>query len=190
MLQLLMSRMKGSIDPQDIIRRVTSHGNSAGMRLGEFKDVVLNMISANEQEILLYEAINRAFNDDLVIIHRNKIQLLVFHSLPHYPTMLCFHSKRLCLRICFRHGPSPQRRCHVKGDHEEDEEEEDTCEKRRANLLLNRDSAITDGSESGPGGDALFEELGKINTNIDLTQIKVPAIPWSKPDVKEDFRKV
>ena len=37
MVQTCMTKMKGAITPQEIIRRVTSQGNAAGARLSEFK---------------------------------------------------------------------------------------------------------------------------------------------------------
>ena len=79
LLQLLMSRMQqgSTIMPQDIIRRVTAQGHAAGMRLGEFKDVVTSMLGSNMHEMLQHSAISSAIFADLVEIHKQKMHTMV-----------------------------------------------------------------------------------------------------------------
>jgi len=77
MLQTLMAKMKGVIAPQDIIRRVTTQGSAAGVRLGEFKDVVSNMLSGHAHELYLHGEVNAMIRRDLVALHRQKITLMV-----------------------------------------------------------------------------------------------------------------
>lgn len=75
MLQTLMTRMKGMnfITPVDIIRRVTAtEMNSSGIRLGEFKDVMLNMMSDLESEYSLNSVVKRIVQKDLMKIYREK----------------------------------------------------------------------------------------------------------------------
>jgi len=44
MLQILMQKMNGSIAAQDIVRRVTSKGNAAGIRLGEVRITTISIL--------------------------------------------------------------------------------------------------------------------------------------------------
>ncbi len=77
MLQALMGKMKGVIAPQDIIRRVTTQSSAAGVRLGEFKDVVTNMLSGNAHELYLHQEVNAMIRADLVQLHRQKVAVVV-----------------------------------------------------------------------------------------------------------------
>jgi hypothetical protein len=73
MLQILMTRMKGIITPADIIRRVTAtETNSSGIRLGEFKDVMLNMLSDLSAEYGLSDTVRQIIRQDLRRLHREK----------------------------------------------------------------------------------------------------------------------
>lgn len=79
LLQTLMVKMKagGVVAPQDIIRRVTTTSHAAGVRLGEFRDVMSNMLAGNSHELLLSETVNRMIHADLVQLHGEKISRMV-----------------------------------------------------------------------------------------------------------------
>ncbi len=93
LLQALMTRMKGGgnvhssedgapgagvvIAPQDIIRRVTTQSHAAGVRLGEFRDVMSNMLAGNAHELALSETVNRMLRSDLVALQASKISRMV-----------------------------------------------------------------------------------------------------------------
>ena len=48
MLQLLMDHMNGIIAPQEIMRRVTTQGNSSGIRLSEVRSNYLSFSFINK----------------------------------------------------------------------------------------------------------------------------------------------
>lgn len=104
LLQALMTRMKGGgnahssedgagaavvvIAPQDIIRRVARQSHAAGVRLGEFRDVMSNMLVGNAHELALMETVNRMLRSDLVALHASKISRMVSaHRLAAIPTL-------------------------------------------------------------------------------------------------------
>jgi hypothetical protein len=76
-LQALMAKMKGgscTVTPQDIIRRITRHGHAAGIRLSEFRDVMLSMIEAGEFDLQLYKSVSGMICGDIARMHREKIR--------------------------------------------------------------------------------------------------------------------
>jgi len=81
MLQVLMRRMNGSISPQEIVRRVTAQGNAAGIRLGEFKDLMVNMLSSNSQDLFLNQVMNNIIRADLAGLHCTKVSMMVILTL-------------------------------------------------------------------------------------------------------------
>ena len=105
MLQTLMTRMKGMnfITPVDIIRRVTAtEMNSSGIRLGEFKDVMLNMMSDLESEYSLNSVVKRIVQKDLMKIYREKHTKMVrisFHLFTVFVEDLTKESRSLFLLL-------------------------------------------------------------------------------------------
>lgn len=103
LLQALMNRMKGGgggggaaggaggsltnaegstcravvISPQDIIRRVTTQSHAVGVRLGEFRDVMSNMLASNAHELALSETVNHMLLSDLVALQTEKVARVV-----------------------------------------------------------------------------------------------------------------
>lgn len=77
MLQALMNNMKGVVTPQEIIRRVTAQSSASGVRLGEFKDVMINMLETNTYELYLNETVNQFIHKDMAKLHREKITIMV-----------------------------------------------------------------------------------------------------------------
>lgn len=76
-LQALMAKMKGgssspSVAPQDIIRRITWHGSAAGIRLNEFRDVMLSMLEASEFELQLHRSVTGMIYSDITRMHQEK----------------------------------------------------------------------------------------------------------------------
>lgn len=79
-LQTLMAGMKATsaaITSQDIIQRITQQGNAAGIRLSEFKDVMLSMLYANKHELHLCSSVTKMIHADVSALHREKISKAV-----------------------------------------------------------------------------------------------------------------
>jgi cell division protein ZapA (FtsZ GTPase activity inhibitor) len=79
MVQLCMTKMKGFISAQDIIRRVVTSQSSAaaGTKLGEFKDVMTNMLESNSYELFLNQTINRIIKKDMANLAQEKLSRMV-----------------------------------------------------------------------------------------------------------------
>ncbi len=77
LLQGFMAKMKNVISPQEIITRVVTHASAAGIRLGEFKDVMLNMLELNDYELLLNQTVLGIFKEDVVHSHEMKFRKMV-----------------------------------------------------------------------------------------------------------------
>lgn len=77
LLQEFMNKMKTMISAQEIISRVMNHASSNSILLGEFKEIMNNMITMNNYELLLYENMKRILVNDVKVLHKKKIQLKV-----------------------------------------------------------------------------------------------------------------
>lgn len=69
-----MVKMKGIITPQSIISRIArgDHNSSTGIRLGEFKDVVMNMLETNSNDLFIHETISKMVKQDLFKLNKQK----------------------------------------------------------------------------------------------------------------------
>lgn len=83
-IKTYLNAMKECVAPQDIMRRFVASGsnnsNQAGggsSTIGEFKDVLINMVQADTFDVFVGECLVRMNFTDLTTLHRQKTQLMV-----------------------------------------------------------------------------------------------------------------
>jgi hypothetical protein len=69
--------MKTFITSQDIILHVINHASANAIYLGEFKEIMNNMLAMNNYEYRLYEHMEKILVQDLSALHTKKIQQMV-----------------------------------------------------------------------------------------------------------------
>jgi hypothetical protein len=69
-----MSKMKSVVSSQDIISSVLKLASQNSIILGEFKEIMNNMIESNNTELMLFENVKSILYNDVKSLHKWKIQ--------------------------------------------------------------------------------------------------------------------
>lgn len=126
-----MAKMKNIISPQNIITRVVSHGNPGSnvgngnsqqhaflsttnsgtnnnsIRLGELKDVLINMLDLTNYELLLNETVRNVFREDLCNVQGVRLSKMVridyFYNDFHFQVLIILISNCSSALLCIVH---------------------------------------------------------------------------------------